>query len=98
MARYILNWEIVEERLATDPKEIATGWKMLTSMVRKDIERGFIKDWGAFPGDHGGFTIVEGTEMDLLMFTTQYTPFIRFRTHQVSTIDTVDEFLNTFVK
>lgn len=94
MARFHLDWEVVEERMTNDPKEIAAGWKMLIGLVKKDMEKGTLKDWGAYPGDKSGYSIAEGSDMDILMFTMQYAPFIRFKVRPVSTLGTVEEFLN----
>ncbi|MBW2523531.1 MAG: hypothetical protein JRI23_05125 [Deltaproteobacteria bacterium] len=93
MAKYHLDWNMVESRIPNDPKEIAQGWKMLIGLVNKDLEHGALKDWGAYPGDHGGFAVFEGSEMDLMMFTMKYAPYVDFRTKPVASANQVTEFL-----
>lgn len=97
MARYLLQWALVTARMPDNPKEIATGWKQLMQLVHKDLEQGTLKDWGAFPGDHGGYCIAEGDPITIMAFTTQYAPFVEFTVHPVASIKEVDEFLNKIV-
>lgn len=95
MAKYLLNWSIETTRMPNAPAEIAQGWKMLAALVKKDLETGKLKDWGAVPGQRTGYCVIEGNEMDLMHFTMQYAPFVAFTVSPVSGIDEVMEFLNT---
>jgi hypothetical protein len=78
MAKYFASWEVVRERMADDPATIASGWKMLMEMIKADVDSGKLKEWGAFPGSLGGYSVIEGTEMDVMKFTMQYAPYIAF--------------------
>jgi len=51
MAKYLLLWEIDTTKLPVSPKERGAGWKTLMEMVKQDIKKGLIKDWGAFVGE-----------------------------------------------
>ena len=48
MGKYLVLWRVVQTQIPIDPKERGEGWGMLMAMVRKDIEKGITKDWGAF--------------------------------------------------
>jgi hypothetical protein len=98
MARFHLDWEVVESRLSSDPKQIATGWNALIGLVKKDFEQGVLKDWGAYPGDRAGYAVVDGSEMDVLGFTMQYAPHISFRTRPVVSAGQVGEFLGAILR
>lgn len=94
MAKYFLSWAIVRERMADDPATIAAGWKMLAAQVRANLESGTTKAWGAFPGNLSGYSIIEGTEMDVMRFTMQYAPFVSFDVRPMVDIGEVEEFLS----
>ena len=68
-------------RAPVDPKERIAGWTMLLNMVKDDLESGRLKDWGAFPGEHAGYAIMEGADQDVLIGTEKYVPYVRFKTH-----------------
>lgn len=95
MARFFMSWEIVRERLAEDPVTIATGWQMLVGMVKADLEEGKLKEWGSFPGDLGGYSVIEGNELDVMKFTMKYAPYVAFKVRPVVDIGTVGEFLSS---
>ncbi len=94
MARFHLSWEVVEERMPDDLKQIATAWNALIGLVKEDLESGLLKDWGAFPGDHNGYCVMEGSEMDILKLTIRYTPHVRFKVKPVASAGQLGEFLS----
>jgi hypothetical protein len=49
---------------------------MLMEMVKQDIKKGITKDWGAFVGEMNGYSVLEGTELEILSQVQQYTPFV----------------------
>ena len=58
-----------EGRTQVDPKERGSGYGVLMAMVKQDIEKGLIKDWGAFPGEGRGYVVVEGTYLEIMKKT-----------------------------
>lgn len=94
MAKYFASWEVVRDRMADDPKTIAAGWKMLMAMVKADLESGATKAWGAFPGTLSGYSIIEGTEMDVMRYTMQYAPHIAFDVRPLVDVTEAEEFIN----
>lgn len=93
MGRYLSLWEFDRSRVPVDLKERGVGLKMLVEMVKQDIKKGFIKDWGVFPGEFAGYSVVEGTEVDVMKFIQQYTPYVYFRIHPVGSVAQVDEMI-----
>ena len=93
MAKYLVEWEVERSQMAGGPAEIAKAWKAFTELVRKDLASGVCRDWGSFPGEAAGYTVLEGSETDVMKLTMQYVPFFKFKVHPVSDIDTVVEFL-----
>jgi hypothetical protein len=91
MGRYLVLWEIDKTHIPADPKERAAGWAVLMEMVKKDIEKGIIKEWGAFVGQHRGFDVVEGTEVEVANMIQQYVPYIDVKLHSIASVSQVDE-------
>jgi len=86
MAKHLLTWSIDHSRISVDPKERGASWGALLSMVENDLERGAMKDWGVFPGENKGYCIFEGSNLELMKVTQQYSPFVEFNTHPVASI------------
>ncbi|OHE22816.1 MAG: hypothetical protein A2Z43_09970 [Syntrophobacterales bacterium RBG_19FT_COMBO_59_10] len=61
------------------------------SMVFLSIERGETKDWGEFIGESKGYSVFEGTELDLMNGLQQYVPFCIFKTHPIASESQVNE-------
>ena len=38
------------------------------ALVRQDIENGITKDWGAFVGESQGYSVLEGTELEVMKY------------------------------
>ena len=95
MARYLLMWQLDPARVPVDPKERGAGWAGLMSMVKKDMEKGITKDWGAFVGEGRGYCVVEGTETEISGLVQQYSPIVHFETHPVMSMSQVDEIIKS---
>jgi len=91
MGRYLVLWEVDHSKIPIDRKERGAGWAFLMSMIRKDIERGQTKDWGAFIGESKGYAVIEGAELDVMNGLQQYVPFCIFKTHPIATESQINE-------
>jgi hypothetical protein len=60
MAKYLMLWDLNQSMIPVDAKERGSGYELLLTMVNLDIEKGLIKDWGAFVGESAGYCVVEG--------------------------------------
>ena len=93
MGKYLAIWEVDRTKIPIDPKERGAGWGMLMAMVRQDMERGLTKDWGAFMGETSGYSIFEGTEVEVMTALQQYVPFVFFKIHAIATEDQVNDMI-----
>ncbi len=93
MGRYLLLWEIDETKVPIDRKERGAGWGALLGVVKQDIEKGLVKEWGVFFGQPRGYNISEGTELEILNSIQQFVPFIRFEVHPIVSMDMVEEMI-----
>ena len=91
MGRYLLLWDLDMSKIPVSPQERATGWSMLTIMVKEDMKKGALKDWGSFVGEMKGYAVAEGTEGEIGSFIQQYVPYVSFTTHAVASVGQVDE-------
>lgn len=93
MGRYLLLWDLDMSRVPVSPQERAAGWSMLTGMVKEDMKKGALKDWGSFVGEMKGYAVVEGTEVEIGNFIQRYVPYVSFKTHAVASLGQVDEII-----
>ncbi len=98
MGRYLLLWEIDRTRVPVDRKERGTGFNMLLEMVKQDIKKGLTKDWGVFVGEYFGYSVVEGTEVEILKQLDQYAPFVSFKVHPIGSVANAEEFIKAMTK
>ncbi len=91
MARYLVLWEVDQTKIPISPKERGAGWAALMKMVRRDREKGLTKDWGTFVGENKGYSIMEGSELEVMKGLQQYVPFVRFQLHPIALEDQVNE-------
>ena len=93
MGKYLLLWEADNARAPEDAKERGAGYLMLTAMVKQDLQKGIMKDWGSFVGETNGYAVAEGTEVEIGRVVQQYAPFITFKTRAVASVSQVEEVL-----
>ncbi len=98
MGKYLYIWEIDRTKIPIDSKERGLGFSVLMEMVKQDIKKGITKDWGAFVGEFNGYSIVEGTEIEILKQVQQYTPFVYFKVYPIASVTQVEEMIAAMTK
>jgi len=98
MAKYLLLWEIDTTRVPVSPKERGAGWKTLMEVVKQDMKKGMTKDWGAFVGEINGYSVAEGTEVEIGNMLQQFAPFVRFKVHPIASVSQVEEVIKALTK
>ena len=98
MGKWLVLWELDGSKIPVDPKERGSGWQMLMALVKQDLKEGTAKDWGAFVGEHRGYVIHEGTELEIAVTLQQYVPFVRFTVHAVETVGQVDQLVEALLR
>jgi len=93
MGKYLVLWEIDRSRIPVDARERGAAWTLLLDMVKKDIQAGLTKEWGAFVGEVNGFTISEGTEVEIGTALMQYAPYVSFKVHPVASVAQVADII-----
>lgn len=91
MGKYLILWEIDQTRLQISPQERGAGWAAFMEIIKEDIETGIIKDWGGFVGELRGYSIMEGTEVEIGNNLQRFVPFVSFTVHAVGTVEQVEE-------
>jgi hypothetical protein len=98
MGRYLYLWEIDRTKIPMDAKERGVGFSMLMEMVKQDIKKGITKDWGVFVGEFNGYSVVEGTEVEIMNQIQQYTPFVYFKVHPIGSVSQTEEMIKALTK
>jgi len=98
VAKYLVLWEVDSTRVPVNAKERGTAWLAMVEMVKASIKKGFTKDWGSFPGELNGYSIHEGTELELMTETLQYAPYVKFEVHPVASLAQVEQVIKASTK
>lgn len=98
MGRYLLLWEVPLTAVPLDKKERGAGFNILLEMVKQDMKKGLTKDWGAFVGELSGYSVVEGTEVEILNQIAQYSPLVTFKVHPIASVSHVSEMIKALSK
>lgn len=93
MGKYLLLWQLDPARIPVDPKERGAGWGALIEMVKKDLEKGILKEWGSFVAESNGFGIMEGDETEIAINLQRYSPYVGFETHSFMSASEVDKMI-----
>ena len=95
MGKFLSLWEVDPSRVPVSPQERAAGWSALVNMVKEDMKKGLIKDWGAFVGEINGYAIAEGTEVEIGKMNVQYAPFVRFKVYPIASLSDVEQVIKS---
>jgi len=98
MGKYLILWEVDRTRVPISPQERGAGWGALVDMVKEQIKKGITKDWGAFVGEINGYSVMEGTEVEIGNALQQYVPWVHFKLHAIASVDQVDEIVKALTK
>ena len=86
MGKYLLLWEIDPTKIPVDPKERGGEFSALMKVIKQDMKEGMLKDWGLFASEHKGYSVVEGTEVEVIKATQRYTPFVCFAAFSIASV------------
>ena len=98
MPKYLITWEVDPTRVPADSKERGAMWSMMTDQVKQDLIEGRDEDWGCFVGEPSGYSIVEGTEIDIAKDLQRFYPYITFKVRQVMSVDDVAELAKSMME
>ena len=93
MGKYLVLWEVDQGRVPVDAKERGAAWGLMMEIVKKDIQAGISKDWGAFVGEINGYAVAEGTEAEVANMLMQYTPYVSFETHPIASVAQIGDII-----
>jgi hypothetical protein len=98
MEKYLLFWEFDRKKIPVDTKERGVEFKMLMEVIKQDIKKGILKDWGLFVGENHGYSVVQGTEIEVIKAIQRYTPFVYFASHPIATVTQAGEMIKALPK
>jgi hypothetical protein len=77
----------------TKKRRVMGAWPITNRHYAFQRGNYFKKDWGAFPGENRGYLIAEGSQLDVMKMTQQYTPYVNFKIHPVSAVGEIEALL-----
>ncbi|MBR9999179.1 MAG: hypothetical protein KFF73_09420 [Cyclobacteriaceae bacterium] len=94
MSTYLLIWKLNPSYITEDPVKRGTQWKQLLGMVEQDIKKGITREWGAFIAESAGYSLVEGSELEIGVMAQRYAPYVEFKTHACASVEQTKELLD----
>ena len=91
MAKYLILWEMANDRLPAEQKEAMALVMKQIEMTKQGLATGQLTDWGIFPGANGGFALSEGDAAAVMIGCQQFAPYCTFNIQQVLSLDEVAE-------
>ena len=98
MGNYLLLWELDRTKIPVYPKERGVEFNMLMKVIKQDIKKGILKDWGVFVGENHGYSVVQGNEVEVIKAIQRYTPFVYFASHPIATVTQAGEMIKALTK
>jgi hypothetical protein len=93
MSTYLLIWNLNPNYISEEPAKRAKQWQQLMKMIDEDMKRGVLKSWGSFIAEGGGYSLMEGSELDVSVMAQQYVPYVEFETHACATFEQTKQLL-----
>lgn len=95
MGKYLMLWELDHNKIPISPQDRGSGWAPMVDMVKKDMEKGILKDWGSFIGENAGYAVAEGTELEVHTLVQKWVPFVLFKVHAIASVNQVGEMIRS---
>jgi hypothetical protein len=86
MGKYLILWKIDLNKMPISPDERAAALGPMIDMVEQGMKEGRIKDFGTFVGEMSGYSIAEGSEVEVSLSNQHWIPFCSFEVHPVASI------------
>ena len=98
MGKYLLLWEIDPTKIPLDLKERGGEFGALMKVIKQDMNEGILKDWGLFVGESHGYSVVQGTEVEVIKASQRYTPFVYFAAHPIASVNHAGEMMKVLTR
>src|SRR5664280_550046 len=98
MGKYLLLWEFDRTKIPVDPKERGGEFGALMKVIKQDMKEGILKDWGLFISEHKGYSVAQGTEVEVIKTIQRYTPFVCFAAHSIASVTQAGEMIKALNK
>ena len=73
--------------MPASPQEGVEGKLKLLEMVKADLSGGKLIEWGSFCNNKDGYSIVDGTEEDVLLGMLKFAPWVAYDVYPVHGVD-----------
>jgi hypothetical protein len=88
--KYVTLWEM---NMASFPVDQGENTKIMMKLV--EMTKQWAKDhpndqWGKFLGENRGYSIMNGSQEDVMKISMMFSPYVEFKVYQSVSIDEVD--------
>jgi len=97
MTKYLMLWELNDALIPVDPQERAKGYVNLLGATQQYLAGGVLKDWGSYVGTGKGYCIAEGTEVEVTKMVQTFSPYCKFETFPVATVEQMNELFKSMI-
>jgi len=88
MTRYLVIWKAVNSRFPENREAKIKQQIGFTQLVQEALKSGGpLKEWATIPDGTMGYAIFDGSEIDMGVMATFYTPYFEFEVHPIMTAD-----------
>jgi len=98
MTKFLTLWKIDTTRIPNNPEERIKIDTIILDMVKEDLKHGLALEWGMFAGgSQAGYSICEGTEMEVTKINLKFAPYIKMETFPILTTSQVEEIMKEYI-
>ena len=98
MGKYLILWKLDVDKMPISREERAAALGPMVDLVEEGMKEGNIKDWGTFVGEMSGYSIAEGSEVEVSLSNQQWIPFCTFEVHPVASVSDTRKVINELGK
>jgi hypothetical protein len=98
MGKYLILWKVDLNKMPISREERAAALGPMVDLVEQGMKENRIKDWGAFVGEMSGYSIAEGTEIEVAISNQQWIPFLEFEVHPIISLSDTKKLISELGK
>lgn len=91
MSKYLVIWATNQSEMSANPEEAAKILSGAKEWVQQNIDKGFLKSWGAFLNVTKGYGVWECDPVDLYKENQKFTPYFTCEIHEVLSVDEIPQ-------
>ena len=91
MGKTLLQWKMKMQNVPLDPAERNKLYIQMAGMIKQDLEKGVLTDWGMYMDGSGGYGVSELSPKDIYSIVLKWATYCSFDAKPVLNTDEVIE-------